>query len=53
MRVFVAGHNGLVGSALMRHAPKDYEIVVASHSQLDLSDHESVHDFLHENRDLL
>jgi len=50
MRVFVAGHNGLVGSALVRQAPKDYEIVVASHSQLDLSDQEAVNDFLRENR---
>ena len=36
-RVFVAGHRGMVGSALMRRlACEDCEILTASHSELDL-----------------
>ena len=50
MRIFIAGHKGLVGSSLIRHAPKDYEVIVASRSQLDLSDYAAVSDFFLENK---
>jgi GDP-L-fucose synthase len=45
-RVFVAGHKGLVGSAIVRNAPKNLTIVTASRNTLDLKDQISVRDFL-------
>jgi GDP-L-fucose synthase len=46
-RVFVAGHNGMVGSAIVRQLVKnkDIEIVVCSHKELDLIDQQAVSDF--------
>lgn len=46
MKVFVAGHRGLVGSALVRNAPIDYELITADRKNLDLTDKIAVHDFL-------
>jgi len=47
-RIFVAGHNGMVGSALMRalpeHAPAD--IITATRSRCDLRDQSAVSEFL-------
>tara|TARA_B100001057_G_scaffold500429_1_gene615438 strand:- start:4497 stop:5459 length:963 start_codon:yes stop_codon:yes gene_type:complete len=47
-RVFVAGHNGMVGSAICRSLQKDgrYEIISKDHSSLDLLDQHKVHKFL-------
>jgi GDP-L-fucose synthase len=47
-RVFVAGHNGMVGSAICRSLQKDgrYEIISKDHSSLDLLDQYKVHKFL-------
>lgn len=38
MRIYVAGHNGMVGSAICRQLEKDNDValVTATHSQLDL-----------------
>jgi GDP-L-fucose synthase len=36
--VFVAGHNGLVGSALLRNAPSDISVLTANRDELDLCD---------------
>jgi GDP-L-fucose synthase len=36
VKVFIAGHKGLVGSALNRTAPAKYQIVTASKNELDL-----------------
>ena len=46
-RVFVAGHNGMVGSAIVRQLTKnkDLEIVTRSHKELDLIDQQAVSDF--------
>lgn len=41
-RVFVAGHSGMVGQALVRTAPPDYSLVVKSRKELDLSDFDKV-----------
>lgn len=38
MKVFIAGHKGLVGSAVIRKAPKEFEIVTIDRSELDLCD---------------
>lgn len=47
-RVFVAGHRGMVGSAICRKliAAKDHEIVVANRSDLDLCDQHAVSAFI-------
>ena len=47
-KIYVAGHNGMVGSALVRHLQsKGYQnIITRSRSELDLLDQKSVHNFL-------
>lgn len=46
-RVFVAGHRGMVGSAIVRRLERleDYEIVTANRASLNLLDQKSVADF--------
>lgn len=46
-RIFVAGHNGMVGSALVRHLREDsaVEVVTRSRSELNLLDQTSVQQF--------
>ena len=43
-RIFVAGHNGMVGSALVRQLSKDpaNEIVTRTRAELDLTDQQGV-----------
>jgi GDP-L-fucose synthase len=49
--VYVAGHRGLVGSALMRRlAPVCGDIVTRSHSELDLTDAPAVFEFFDHER---
>lgn len=46
MKVFVAGHNGLAGSALCRALKnKNYTIITADRSELDLTDNQKVDSF--------
>ena len=47
-KIYVAGHNGMVGSALVRHLQsKGYQnIITRTRSELDLLNQKSVHDFL-------
>ena len=47
MRVYVAGHRGMVGSAIVRalQARGHKDIVTRSHAELDLSDQSAVRDF--------
>ena len=51
--IFVAGHRGLVGSAIVRrlkHAGLGDELLVAASSDLDLTDQRAVEDFFAEHR---
>ena len=49
-KIFVAGHNGMVGSAICRQlANQDVEIVTASRGELDLTNQHQVHRFFNEN----
>jgi GDP-L-fucose synthase len=46
-RIFVAGHRGMVGSALVRRlAPENCEIVTADRDRLDLRDQKAVRTYL-------
>lgn len=51
MKVYVAGHRGMVGGAILRrlHA-QGVETLTRSHSQLDLTDQAAVRDFLQAER---
>lgn len=50
-RVFVAGHRGMVGSAIVRRlASEDCEVIVAPRAELDLRDIGRVRAFLSDNR---
>ncbi len=51
-RVYVAGHRGLVGSALVRRLEKDgyQNLLLRSHSELDLTDSQAVHGFFSAQR---
>ena len=46
-KIFVAGHRGLVGSAIVRNLEsKGYKnIITRSHSELDLKEQQAVRDF--------
>lgn len=48
MRIFVAGHNGMVGSAIVRQLASrgNYEVITRSRSELDLLDQRAVTEFL-------
>src|SRR6201982_4063016 len=49
--VYVAGHRGMVGSALVRRlAREDVELVTATHSELDLCDQTAVFDWFAKKR---
>ena len=52
MRIFLAGHNGMVGQALMRHFAKDgsHDLIVTDRSKLDLTDQAAVKGFLQRER---
>jgi GDP-L-fucose synthase len=47
-KLFIAGHRGMVGSALVRQAEKlgGFQLVTATRDQLDLCDQRAVFDFL-------
>jgi GDP-L-fucose synthase len=50
LRVLVAGGGGLAGSAIIRNSPNSAEIFSPAKSELDLSKHDEVKDYLFENR---
>lgn len=49
-KIFVAGHKGMVGSAIFRKLSKDgfHNVVTKTSSELDLRDRDSVFDFFYE-----
>jgi GDP-L-fucose synthase len=51
-RIFVAGHNGLVGSAVLRHLDRSgyRSVLTATRSQLDLRDQAAVNYWFRANR---
>jgi GDP-L-fucose synthase len=51
MKIFIAGHRGMVGSALVRAARKrgGYEVLTASRDELDLLDQASVAEWLEDH----
>ena len=51
MKIFIAGHRGMVGSALVREAWKrgGYEVLTASREELDLLDQASVAEWLEDH----
>lgn len=52
MRVFVAGHNGMVGSAIVKKLSQnsDIEILVAPKSEVNMKDAEAVKDFMQSHK---
>jgi len=46
MRVFVAGHKGMVGSSILRTVPSGVEVLYASRKELDLTSEKEVTDYL-------
>jgi GDP-L-fucose synthase len=49
--IFIAGHNGMVGSAIVRQLEKDKNntLITASRSELDLTNQQAVNDFFARN----
>ena len=47
-KIYVAGHHGMVGSAILRQlaGSERYEIVTRTHTELDLTMQPAVHDFM-------
>jgi GDP-L-fucose synthase len=52
MKLFITGHRGMVGSALLRHAESSpsFSPLTASRSELDLTHQQAVFDFLAHNQ---
>lgn len=52
MKIYLAGHSGMVGSAIMRRLMKqnDAEIVTSSHAKIDLTDQNAVSAFMRAER---
>lgn len=51
MRIYVAGHRGMVGSAIVRQLNKtDHQIITRTHAELDLTNQAAVHEFMQAER---
>ena len=51
-KIYVAGHRGLAGSAIVRRLSKDgySNVIVRTHAELDLTDRRAVQEFFHAQR---
>jgi len=51
-RIFIAGHNGMVGSAIMRQLQKNdrNQLITASRKELDLTNQQAVNQFFADNQ---
>ena len=51
-KIYIAGHNGMVGSAIVRKLREKgfMNIITCSSSELDLANQQNVHNFLHEKK---
>jgi GDP-L-fucose synthase len=51
-KLFISGHRGMVGSALVREADRrdDFDVITATRDQLDLCDQRAVFDYLSSNK---
>ena len=51
-RIYVAGHRGLVGSALMRslHAQGFVNLITRTHAELDLTNQRAVQEFFEQEK---
>lgn len=49
-KIFIAGHNGMVGSSILRNLDKNNIIITKSRDELDLSSQQQVRDFLQETQ---
>jgi GDP-L-fucose synthase len=50
MNIFVAGHNGMVGSALVRSLSSSNNMILANRKELDLTNQQKVIDFFKKNK---
>jgi len=50
MKVFIAGSSGLVGSSLMRTAPKEHEVYAKKRAELNLQNEEAVKNYFFANK---
>jgi len=51
-KIFVAGHNGMVGSAICKKLEKnkEYQLIIASRSEVDLRDKKAVYTFIEKSK---
>jgi len=50
-KIYVAGHNGMVGSAIVRQLKsKNCQLITRSHSDLDLTNQQQVNDFIKQEK---
>ena len=51
MKIYIAGHGGMVGSALCRQlSERDCQIITSVREELDLLDQQQVHDFVRDTQ---
>jgi GDP-L-fucose synthase len=52
MKIYIAGHNGMVGSAIVRHleSPGTKNLVLRTHSELDLTNQAAVREFFEQEK---
>jgi len=49
LRIFVAGHMGMVGSSILRLAPQGHEVITTTRTEIDLTNAREVQTFLRSN----